>query len=108
VWALAADSEEEAQRQFTSRARFRLLRDRGIFSPLEAPEAAAAYPYTPMEQARIAELRREAFVGTGQQVAAHIQELAQRLNVQEMAVVTWAYDEAARHNSYRLLAEALS
>jgi hypothetical protein len=29
------------------------------------------------------------------------------MDVQEMAVVTWAYDEAARHTSYRLLAEAL-
>jgi len=108
VWALAADTEEEAQHHFTPRARFRLLRDRGIFSPLQSPEAAAAHDYTPMEQARIAELRREAFVGSGQQVTARITELAQRMDVQEIAVVTWAYDEAARHTSYRLLAEAMS
>ena len=107
VWALAAETEEEAQHHFTSRARFRLLRDRGIFAPLESPEAAAAHDYTPMEQARIAELRRDAFVGSGQQVAARIRELAERMDVQEMAVVTWAYDEAARHTSYRLLAEAM-
>jgi luciferase family oxidoreductase group 1 len=108
VWALAADTEEEAQRHFTSRARFRLLRDRGIFSPLESPEAAAAYAYTPMEQARIAELRRDAFVGSGPQVAGRIRDLAQRMDVQEMAVVTWAYDESARHTSYRLLAQAMA
>ena len=36
-----------------------------------------------------------------------IRELATRLDVQEMAVVTWAYDEAVRHTSYRLLAEAM-
>ena len=107
MWALAADTEEEAQHHFTPRARFRLLRDRGIFAPLESPEAAAAHDYTPMETARIAELRRDAFVGTGRQVAARITDLAKRMDVQEMAVVTWAYDEAARHKSYRLLAEAL-
>ena len=107
VWALAADTEEEAQHHFAPRARFRLLRDRGIFSPLLSPEAAAAQSYTPMEQARIAELRREALVGTSQQVAARIRELALRMDVQEMAVVTWTYDEAARHTSYRLLADAL-
>jgi luciferase family oxidoreductase group 1 len=107
VWALAADTEEEAQHHFTSRARFRLLRDRGIFSPLESPEAAAAYPYTPDEIARMAHYRGAAMIGTGAQVAARIRELAQRLDVQEMAVVTWAYDEAARHKSYRLLAEAI-
>jgi hypothetical protein len=27
--------------------------------------------------------------------------------VQEIAVVTWAHAEAARHTSYRLLAEAM-
>ena len=51
-------------------------------------------------------LRKNAFVGTGAQVAERIDELAKRLDVQEMAVVTWAYDEAVRHTSYRLLAEA--
>jgi alkanesulfonate monooxygenase SsuD/methylene tetrahydromethanopterin reductase-like flavin-dependent oxidoreductase (luciferase family) len=49
----------------------------------------------------------ESFVGTGTRVAERIAELATRLNVQEMVVVTWAYDEAVRHTSYRLLAKAM-
>jgi len=106
VWALAAETEEEAQFHFSSRARFRLLRDRGIFAPLEAPAAALAHAYTDAESARIADLRKQAFVGTGDQVAERIADLAKRLDVQEIAVVTWAYDEAVRHTSYRLLAEA--
>ena len=107
VWALAAETEEEAQFHFSSRARFRLLRDRGIFSALEPPAAALAHPYTEAELARIAEQRKSAFVGTGAQVAERIEELARRLNVQEMAVVTWAYDEDVRRESYRLLARAM-
>ena len=107
VWALAADTEEEAQFHFTSRARFRLLRDRGVFAPLEPPEVAAAYPYTEAEIARLAEYRSAAFIGTGTRVAERIADLAQRLNVQEIAVVTWAYDEAARRRSYALLADAM-
>jgi len=106
VWALAAGSEEEAAYHFASRARFRLLRERGIFAALEPPEAALAYPYTEAEQARMAEYRARAFVGTGAQVIERIAELAQRLHVDEMAVVTWATDEAVRRKSYRLLAEA--
>ena len=43
VWALAADTEEEARHHFSSRARFRLLRERGIFAALETPEAALAH-----------------------------------------------------------------
>ena len=46
VWALAADTEEEAHHHFASRARFRLLRDRGIFAALETPEVALAHSYT--------------------------------------------------------------
>jgi luciferase family oxidoreductase group 1 len=106
VWALAAETEEEAQHHFSSRARFRLLRDRGIFSPLEPPAAAMAYPYTEAEKAQLADYQRRAFIGTGPRVVERIAELAKQLNVQEMAVVTWAYDEAARHRSYHLLAEA--
>ena len=52
-------------------------------------------------------IRNSAFVGTGAQVAERIEELAKRLNVQEMAVVTWATDEAVRRRSYQLLAEAM-
>lgn len=107
VWALAAETEEEARFQFLSRARVRLLRDSGIFAPLEPPSVAAAHPYTDAERARIDQLREASFVGTGVQVAERIKKLAAGLNVQEMVVVTWAYDEAVRHKSYRLLAEAM-
>ena len=108
VWALAAETEEEAQHHFTSRARFRLFRDRGVFLPLEAPDVAAAYDYTDQERARMSEFRRSAFVGTGARVRDHIVELAQRTGAVEIAVVTWAYDEAARVKSYKLLAEAMA
>jgi luciferase family oxidoreductase group 1 len=107
VWVLAADSEEEAVYHFSSRARFRLQRERGIFAPLETPEAALAHTYTEAETARMAQFRSNAFVGTAAQVCERIDELAKRLNVQEMAVVTWATDEAVRHKSYRLLAETM-
>lgn len=107
VWALAAETEEEANYHFASRARFRLLRDRGIFSALEVPEAALAHPYTDGEKARMEEYRTSAFVGTPAHVAERIDELAKRLNVQEMAVVTWATDEPARRKSYELLARTM-
>lgn len=51
------------------------------------------------------EYRRSAFVGSAAQVAERIEELAKRLNVREMAVVTWATDEPAHQKSYELLAK---
>jgi luciferase family oxidoreductase group 1 len=107
VWALAAETEEAAHFHFSSRAHVRLLRDRGIFAPLDPPALAHSHPYTNAEAARITEFRKAAFVGTGAQVAQRITELALRLEVQEIAVVTWAYDETVRRESYRLLAEAM-
>lgn len=107
VWALAAETEEEAHYHFASRARFRLLRDRGIFSPLETPEAALAYPYTEAESAKMQAFRDAAFIGTGARVAERIDDLVRATGVQEIAVVTWATDEAARQKSYALLAKAM-
>jgi luciferase family oxidoreductase group 1 len=107
VWALAADTEEEAQHHFTSRARFRLMRDRGVFLPLEAPDAAAAYDYSEHDKAKMAEFRRAAFVGTGPVVAQRITELAARTGASEMAIVTWTFDEAVRVRSYQLIADAM-
>jgi len=106
VWALAADTEEEAQFHFSSRARNRLMRDRGHLLPIEPADAALAYDYTPREQARMEQLRRDAYVGTPDMVAARIRALAAELDVQEIAVVTWTYDEAVRRHSYALLAQA--
>jgi luciferase family oxidoreductase group 1 len=108
VWALAAETEEEANFHFSSRAHVRLLRDRGIFAPLDPPAVASARRYTSEELARIAKLRGDSFVGTGAQVAERIHELAARLDVQEIAVVTWAYDDAVRRHSYELLAQAMN
>ncbi|HWB44370.1 MAG TPA: LLM class flavin-dependent oxidoreductase [Hyphomicrobiaceae bacterium] len=106
VWALAADTKEEAQHHFASRARQRLLRDSGIFAALEPPEMALAHPYTDAEKTRLAHFRDTAMIGTGAEVAQRIADLARQLGVQEMAVVTWATDETVRTNSYRLLAQA--
>lgn len=106
VWALAADTEEEAEYHFRPRARWQLLRDRGVYGALESPEDAAAHPVTDVQERRLAHFRDRATVGTGERVAADIRALAGDLGVAEVAVVTWAHDEAARRRSYALIAEA--
>ena len=108
VWALAADSEAEAQHHFMPRARWQLLRRHGVYASLETPEDAAAHPYSEAEKATLARYRDRAFVGTPDRVAERIRALAAELNVQEIAVVTWTHDEAVRRKSYALLAEAFA
>ena len=106
VWALAADTEAEARRLLQTREFWRIGFEQGIRKPLVTPEFAAAYPYTDAERATLDALRRKAIVGTGDSVAARLTELARRLELEELAVVTWTYDAAARHRSYELLATA--
>ena len=105
VWALAAETMEEAQYHFTSRALSRMNRDRGILVPLDAPDVAAK-ALEAYDQGRVERFRKESFVGTGPEVAARIEELKNRVGVDEMAVVTWTYDEEVRRQSYTELAKA--
>ncbi|MEC7660193.1 MAG: LLM class flavin-dependent oxidoreductase [Pseudomonadota bacterium] len=106
VWALAAETHEEAQYHFSSRARWQLFRDRGQHLTFEDPETALAAQYDEYEQSKIEELRKTTFVGTGEEVATRITALAKELNVEEVAIVTWAYDATARKNSYCQIASA--
>jgi luciferase family oxidoreductase group 1 len=106
VWALAAETMEQAQYHFTSRALSRINRDKGILLPLEAPDVAAAASLTVHEQARMEQFRKDSFVGTGPEVATRIRDLATEVGVQEMAVVTWTHDEDVRRESYTQLARA--
>ena len=106
VWALAAPTDEEAQFHYSSRAKWRLFRDRGVFLPIEAPDVAAAHPFSEAEQKRISQDRAGAFVGTAGKVAGQISALADEHGIDEIAIVTWTYDEEVRRQSYQLLAEA--
>jgi luciferase family oxidoreductase group 1 len=106
VWALAADTDAEARRLLRTREFWRVGFEKGLRQPLVTPEFAASYPYTDAERATIEALRRKALVGTGDVVAARLRELAERLQLDELVVVTWTHDPAARHRSYELLAAA--
>jgi luciferase family oxidoreductase group 1 len=106
VWALAADTEAEARHLLKTREFWRVGFEQGLRKPLVTPEFADAYPYSETERATIEALRRKAIVGTGAIVAVRLRELASRLDLDELVVVTWTHDPAARHRSYELLAAA--
>ncbi len=107
VWALAAETEAEAERLFSSRAAWWLGRERGEFTPLPAPEEATSRIYTDAERESMARLRRRAILGTGAQVAGMLSELAAAHGVEEVAVLTTTHDPEARRRSYTLLADAM-
>jgi len=107
VWALAAETEAEAERLFASRAMARLWRDRGVYAPLPSPEEALAVPLTEAERAQIARIRGRAIFGTPDRVAEKLRALATGLELAEIAVLTATHDGTARRRSYTLLAQEM-
>jgi luciferase family oxidoreductase group 1 len=106
VWAMAADSFDDAQHHALSRERWRLDRQRGQLGPLQSPAQIAAAGFTAEEMPQVNASRARAFVGTGAQVAAQLRALASDLALDELVINTWAHDPAVRRHSYRLLADA--
>ena len=94
VWALAAQTMEEAQYHFTSRVLSRINRDAASWGRWRARRGGEGAG--PHDQARIEKIREDSFVGTGPEVMDRIVELKERVGVDEMAVVTWTHDEDVR------------
>ncbi len=104
VWALAADTEAEAWHHFSGRERWKIDRNKGALGPLLSPAEVAQRPYSAAEQLEATQLRSTALVGSGPQVAGKLRALADRLQLEELVVITWTHDPAARRRSYELLA----
>ena len=107
VWAMAAETQDEAEVLYSSRAIWRLGRDRGVYSALPSPAEAAAYQPTPSEQAHMERSRERALYGTAEAVVGRLEALARQLDVAEVAVLTTVHDAEARRRSYTLLMQAL-
>jgi luciferase family oxidoreductase group 1 len=106
VWAMVASTREEALRQFSSRARFKLDRNLGVISALKSPQAAMD-SFKPEESAALAQLQQKAIVGDPKEVGDRLRELAERFDLNEIVVITWAHDPQAQKDSYALLAQEM-
>ena len=104
VWALAAETEEEAQRlASSSRMTLRLLR-RGRLIPVPPPEKALRFLESDKGGAR--GTNRRGIVGTPDFVRERIEQVASDYGAEEVVVLTITHDHAARRRSYELIAEA--
>jgi luciferase family oxidoreductase group 1 len=109
VWAICAETTEEAQRLAASaRMSFRLLRQ-GKLIPVPPPEKAQRF----LDQqdggespAPVPGRDRRAVIGDPDKVREGIEQVARDYGAQEVMVVTITYDHAARRRSYELIAEA--
>jgi luciferase family oxidoreductase group 1 len=106
VWALAADSDEEARLLATSaRMSMTLLRQGRL---IEVPTVERAVRFLEQQGSPLdgAPRGRRTIVGTAERVRAGIEQALEEYGAQEAVVVTITHDHAARRRSYELIADA--
>jgi luciferase family oxidoreductase group 1 len=106
VAAMCADDAQEAERIAATADLNIVRRAKGDYLPLESPDAAISFPYTPIDRERIAHNRERLFVGTPDAVKARLEKLAEATAADEIMITGMIFDHDARKRSYSLLAKA--
>ena len=106
VNVVAADSDDEAARLFTSLQQRFLGMQRGVRGPLPRPISPAemATLWNPREQAGVQRMLAATAVGSAQTVREQLQAIVDRTAADELIVAGAVHDHAARLRSYELLA----
>ncbi len=101
---VCADTDEEADLLAKTVDLNIVRRAKGEYLPLASPEEAAAYDYSPIDLARIAQNRQKLSVGSPATVTAKLAPLIEATKANELMVTTMIFDHQARKRSYELLA----
>ena len=106
---MVADTQEEAERLFTSvLQRFHGIvtgRRSAVSQPHDTIESLVA-DWSPQERAAVGEMTRMSFVGTPERVVADLEAFTDATGVDELIVTCGAYDLPSRLRSLELLAKA--
>ena len=105
VWAICAETEEEAQRLFSSSRMMMRLLGEGRLIAVPPVETALRFLASRPAPAGSRERRRRAIVGDPEQVRAGLESVVRDYGADEVMVVTITHDHAARRRSYELIAE---
>jgi luciferase family oxidoreductase group 1 len=106
VWAICAETDDEAHHlAASSRMTMTLLR-RGRLIPVPPPEKARRFLEAEGLALDAASHGRRTIVGSPETVQAGIREVVAAYGAQEAIVVSITYDHGARRRSYELIAEA--
>jgi luciferase family oxidoreductase group 1 len=106
IWALCADTDEEAHRlAASSRMAFTLFLQ-GRLIPVPPVETALRFVEEHAADVEALGHRRRWLVGSPTTVKPGIEQVASEYRADEVMIVTITYDHAARRRSYELLADA--
>lgn len=107
IFAICADTEEEANRIASSMDLSLLLLEKGPKS-IGTPtiERALNYSYTPYDRFRIEENRKRVVIGNPAQVKKQILQICEDYNTKEIMIASIIHDFEDKLKSFRLIAEA--
>ncbi|MEQ8349383.1 MAG: LLM class flavin-dependent oxidoreductase [Sneathiellaceae bacterium] len=103
---VAADSESEARRLWTTQQMSFTGIFRGARRPSPPPIDDIESYWSPMEKMQVMEMLARSIVGSPDMVAAGIADLVAETGADELIVVSDIYDHPARLHSYELIARA--
>jgi luciferase family oxidoreductase group 1 len=104
---VAAETEAQARRLFTSAQQAFVNLVRGTRGQLRPPIDDIEAYWSPAEKAHVTRMLTRSYVGTGGQVADQLHGLIAETGADELIVAAAIYDHEARLRSYELLAQAM-
>jgi luciferase family oxidoreductase group 1 len=107
VNVVAADTDQEARRLFTSVQQQFTNMVRNRRGKLQPPIDDIETYWSPHEKAQASAMLRYSFVGSAETVRRGLDDFVAMTGVDELMIVSALYDHAARLRSYELLAHAL-
>ena len=106
VWAICADTDEEAHRLAASARMAMAMLRRGRPIPIPPPDKAVRFLESDGQALDAMPPGRRTVVGSPQTVAAGLRDVAEEYGAEELVVVSITHDHEARRRSYELIAEA--
>jgi luciferase family oxidoreductase group 1 len=107
VNVVAAETDEEARRLFTSHQQIFLALRRGRLGPVPPPvdPDRFAAELTPLERAELAQVLSSAIVGSPAAVRRGLSDFIDRTAADELIIAAQIFDHAARLTSYEMVAQ---
>ena len=104
---IAAETDDEARRLFTSHQQIFLALRRGTLGPVPPPLDPDEFDasLTPLERAELQHVLGSAIVGSAATVRRGLTEFVDRTGADEIIVASQVFDHAARLRSYEVVAD---
>lgn len=104
---IAAETDEEARKEYTSLQQFFLNVVRGTKLPLQAPVDNMDGIWTEEEKAMVSASIRVTFLGSKKSIREQFLQFQQKYNVDELMAVTYIFDKEKQKRSYDIFKNAV-